>query len=365
MSVGLFDADLYQHGAMPFNIDLMKLSTYYKKQRQIVSMSQFYHPDKYTHYIVRKDINDGNFRDLDFTKQNVSYGGLAFSNGIYYPLDESIEKLPPDPEIYSKMELYFGRGLDKSLFQICNNSMHIRLAPDGKNISENCFSWANQPTSFYNIFVHDLGFEKFSGVRQLIEDTFPSKNIYVQNKFPITTKSDEEFLDWYNWSKLGQINTFKQIGLLDDSCIEVIGESVKKRAGRIEYLVDIPNEATPNLVDETLSTLLRQSAYLRSKRRKISLKSAENYFFDGKTKRFLELVDIYEKNYPESADNNTLFDFIKYLKWREKKGKTSFGFTVVELRKIMTHLKENYPQTFELCYILDEPIMKGGKLING
>ena len=93
MSVGLWDADKIKYLTAPLNLELMKYSTYYKNKREIVTLSPDLSPNKYTKFIFRKDYNDGDFIPILTDYDNITYGGLAFSNDIYVPLDESIEKL--------------------------------------------------------------------------------------------------------------------------------------------------------------------------------------------------------------------------------------------------------------------------------
>ena len=61
MSIGLFDLDMEKYCPVPFNLELMKLSSYYKKKREIVSLSPAFCPAMYTQFIVRKDYYDGSF----------------------------------------------------------------------------------------------------------------------------------------------------------------------------------------------------------------------------------------------------------------------------------------------------------------
>ena len=98
------DADLAAYSLVPFNLEVMKLSAYYKKKGEIVILSPSFTPDKNTKFIYRKDYNDGDF-PADLTRaSNVEYGGLAFSNNIYTPLPIEIERMRPDTEIYQKAE---------------------------------------------------------------------------------------------------------------------------------------------------------------------------------------------------------------------------------------------------------------------
>lgn len=70
MSVGLYDIDFALYTHVVFNLELMKLSTYYKRKREVTVMTPFFEPEKYTTFIVRKDYNDGEF-DKKIFESNV------------------------------------------------------------------------------------------------------------------------------------------------------------------------------------------------------------------------------------------------------------------------------------------------------
>ena len=103
MSVGIMDADMSTYTLVPFNLEVMKLSAYYKKRGEIVVLSPSFTPEKNTKFIYRKDYNDGDFPSGLMKSSNVEYGGLAFSNNVYVPLPMAIERMKPDPAIYAKM----------------------------------------------------------------------------------------------------------------------------------------------------------------------------------------------------------------------------------------------------------------------
>ena len=92
MSIGIMDADMSSYTLVPFNLEVMKLSAYYKKKGEIVTLSPSFSPEKNTKFFYRKDYNDGEFPLNLLTSKNVEYGGLAFSNNVYNPLPLEIEK---------------------------------------------------------------------------------------------------------------------------------------------------------------------------------------------------------------------------------------------------------------------------------
>lgn len=109
MSVGLWDADKIKYPTAPLNLELMKLSSYYKKKREIVNLSPRLEPNRYTKFIIRKDYNDGIFFPDLVNYKNVEYGGYAYSNNEYFPLDPDIEKQKADVYIYERMRRNIGK----------------------------------------------------------------------------------------------------------------------------------------------------------------------------------------------------------------------------------------------------------------
>ena len=70
MSIGLYDADMMTYTLVPFNLEIMKLSAYYKRKRDIVLFSKQIEPDRYSKFYYCKDYNDFNFPN--FNKFNKS-----------------------------------------------------------------------------------------------------------------------------------------------------------------------------------------------------------------------------------------------------------------------------------------------------
>ena len=59
MSVGLYDMDMKTYKQVPINLEMAKLSSYYKRKREIVAMSSSFQPSRYSKFILRKDYEDG------------------------------------------------------------------------------------------------------------------------------------------------------------------------------------------------------------------------------------------------------------------------------------------------------------------
>lgn len=135
MSVGLWDADKTKYPTAPFNLELMKLSSYYKGKREIVSLSPELAPENYSKFLIRKDYNDGRFFPELINYSNVEYGGYAFTNGQYSPLELGIEKQKPDAYLYERMRQNLGlEEYQLVAFDTMLRAQHARLSLDGKTI---------------------------------------------------------------------------------------------------------------------------------------------------------------------------------------------------------------------------------------
>ena len=127
----------------------MKLSSYYKKKRQIVILTPRFTPERHQKFFLRKDYPDGNYIEGMDKIPNLEYGGYAFTNNVYSPLPEEIEKMQPDSSIYAKMEKVIlskqDYALRKKIFLNMTEAEHCRLSLDGENV------WEDFPKQFKNL----------------------------------------------------------------------------------------------------------------------------------------------------------------------------------------------------------------------
>ena len=115
MSYGLYDGDLKLYPQVPFfNLELMKLSTYYKGKREMVNFSPKFRPNMYTHFIIRQDYPI--FQSYPATYTNLSFGGRAFDGNKYKPLSTDIEECIPDNQLYNKFFLSIHKNNYKKMF---------------------------------------------------------------------------------------------------------------------------------------------------------------------------------------------------------------------------------------------------------
>ena len=127
MSIGLFDADFFRYHQTIFNLEIMKMATYYKKKKEITIMAPSFAPERYSHFFYLTQY------------KNLTYGGLAFSNNIYIPMNEEIEQCGPDTSVYDRYkDLFIGDyASSKGFFSSLRKGIHLRLSLDSKTVWKN------------------------------------------------------------------------------------------------------------------------------------------------------------------------------------------------------------------------------------
>lgn len=104
MYIGLIDYDLINQTSVYPNLEIMKLSGYYKSQRMITELvKNCADYQMYQKIYLRQDY-DGDMPRLLMSRarDKLNYGGHVFSGDKYIELEKEIEQFEPDPTIYMK-----------------------------------------------------------------------------------------------------------------------------------------------------------------------------------------------------------------------------------------------------------------------
>lgn len=104
MYIGLIDYDLVNQTSIYPNLEIMKLSGYYKSQRIITELvKNCADYQMYQRIYLRQDY-DGDMPRLLMSRarNKLDYGGHAFFGDKYIELEKEIEQSEPDPTIYLK-----------------------------------------------------------------------------------------------------------------------------------------------------------------------------------------------------------------------------------------------------------------------
>lgn len=361
MSIGIMDADMSSYTLVPFNLEVMKLSAYYKKKGEIVTLSPSFSPEKNTKFFYRKDYNDGEFPLNLLTSKNVEYGGLAFSNNVYNPLPLEIEKQRPDTEIYAKMEPIIKgttSGARNKIFQNMMTAEHCRISLDGKTV------WKDYPSQFKylagarNLMLHDYDLGAIEGGFETVQEILSKARTdgwatKVGMKFPVQVKDGKELLKWSSLNSNSTFYSLRYIGVMDDDTFNEWVSTCRQRAvySQMEYHITAPWYDPNDFIENLLPKIFRQVIISRSYRVFFSLKYDEGFFPDPRWENVIRLFNYYHNSYSgeplsryfNMIADDTMFDFASKS---QTVPKSYYGevFNKDQIREIFAFVREfNYP----------------------
>lgn len=375
MSIGLYDGDLQKYFHCPFNLELMKIAAYYKNKNQIVSLSPTFVPERYTQFFYRKDYYDGTFPEKLMTSKNVEYGGLAFTQGIYAPMDLAIETTPPDRSIYEKvLKTYFDfkgqEGLRKSYVAL-TNSQHLRLSLDGRTVWPEFEKQLKDIDSTSAFFFHDTDLGKIENSYEVIQDILKLRKdtILPQRvgmKFNTTINTDDDLIKWSSFYNLNNFFALEFQGLIGDEALnEVVDNIPNSRSKQIEYNITKNLSSQNEFFLNRLPKIYHQLLFCRDNRRFFSLKYDDNFFVDKRWERVIDLLNCYIRsaarsnlqNWTKYNSEDSLFKFCssfddhKYLKE---------NFTKEEAKELFVFVANNNYDLFKEFYETRQIKLKGG-----
>ena len=193
MSVGIMDADFSTYTLVPFNLEAMKLSSYYNRKNEIVVLSNKFTPERHQKFFYLKDYEDGIYPKELLTTPNVEYYGFAFSNNVYHPMPLEIERCKPDTSLYERFGhlILESSELDlnkrQKIFQNLMTAEHCRLSLDGKTIWN---EYGKQFKSLYNarnLIFHDYDLNAIDGGLKEVQSIY---SYNVQNVIGVDVVDD-------------------------------------------------------------------------------------------------------------------------------------------------------------------------------
>ena len=362
MSVGIMDADMSAYLLVPFNLEVMKLSAYYKKKGEIVVLSPSFTPHRNTKFIYRKDYDDGDYPRGLTTYGNVDYGGLAFSQNRYKPLPIEIERMKPDTSIYSKMESKILGPATSERRKIYNNMIeaeHCRLSLDGKTIWPEYTKQFKNLKQARNLMLHDYDLGAVDGAFEEVQRLLARARTdgwatRVGMKFPIQLSNGADLL---KWSTLRANSTFYSVrfnGVIDNQSFQewVERQYEKSVYTQMEYHVTDARYDENYFTTCLLPQILRQVIFSRRYRVSFSLTYDEGYFSDPRWEEVIRLFNFYHTSFMgeteavfyKKIEDDTLFDFAAHTMKRPYGTYGQDAMTIAEVRKIFEFVREhNYP----------------------
>lgn len=379
MSIGLYDADMMKYTIVPFNLELMKISSYYKKRGEIVIFSPQFSPERNTKFFYRKDYDDNEFPNFANIK-NVEYGGLAFSQNKYIPLDLDIEKSVPDTFIYAKQEKSFINAsvpYRKKIFKEMIEGEHLRLSLDGKTI------WKDYPSQFKDlekakdIMFHDLNLAAIDGapeeVAKIIANGRTDKlGTKLAVKFPIKTDDERELLKWIQFTPNSNLYFLEYAGVMSKEAFMDFIQNCRKEAKytQFDYNVTAGSFSENDFVKNKLREIYHQVIISRSYRVFFSLKYDDKFFFDKTWNRVLDLFNFYQHSmrniptggYLKRIADDTMINFAKKsVEFMPGYKKIDNFVPRSEMKQLFQFIKKMSPELYEDFYKCSYNSL-GGKL---
>lgn len=368
MSVGLYDVDFFKYHQVMFNLEIMKMATYFKGKREITMLSPTYSPERYTHFYLRKDFYDGTFPVGLNRHDNLYYGGLAFSNNVYVPLLEEIEVCQPDTFIYDKYKHLFLEGAKghKDAYTSLSNNIHLRLSLDGKIIWD---KFEKQiPNKKANIlFLHDVDLGNIDGAPEAInylltkysKEKDGRANLGV--KFPISINGVDDFNFWNQFTFNGNFFSLKiKQSLEDEEFADIINSSSKAKAKKIIYTIADASSSKNDFIFNILPKIFKQTIFCCRQHKKILLNIEDDFMIEEEWREVVTLLNLYmsaAESYGDSVP--ALYVFCKNLRSREGQYKNGV-MSKEDARRIFLFVMEKQPELFKLFYECNQV-----NLING
>lgn len=377
-TVGLFDVDMDKYIHVPFNLELMKLSSYYKKKREIVSFAPEIDFDKYSKFILRKDFNDGDFPNL--TKgTNVEYGGHAFTGERYKPLPMEIETLKPDIYIYEKFREQFSTNKKyTTIFQTMMGADHIRLSLDGKTIWEDFLKPTLNRDTIFTYFFHDYDLNSIKDADLVVKDLLKRKKglpAAVGTKFPIQINKEEDLFKWLGFHLSDNNFSIRFNGVMSNEALVEFVEKQKSTsmARQIDYMVTVSSSGEDDFIERVLPIIYDQAIFCRINRIPLALKYEDDFFVDKRWEKVLDLISIFIRNMTFKKTTNeavierainfeSLYSFVYCF--TEEKSFPVYPFTRQEARELFQLVREKNYSVFKDFYEKSKVKLEGGRFIN-
>ena len=367
MSVGLYDADFFKYHQTIFNLELMKLSTYYKRKKEITIMAPSFAPERYTKFFYRKDFNDGDFRyDLN-QHHNIIYGGRAFSNNRYVPLSEEIERCAPDVSIYERYKDIFieGGAAHKAYYTALMRGVHLRLSLDGKTVWKDFEKQIPKGTKGRIFFLHDYNLNDIEyaaeNIMLIIGKYHISENVKISlsNKFPIICSNYLDFCKWLYFT-FSSINFLLQYdGIFTDAELVAVLAQINQSQSRNIIYNPFPASSSKNdFTESALIKIFKQVLFLYRNQKQFLLTYNDSFLVPDEIKKMLNLFTAYGRSsirYPTS-----LFYFVKQLREKDKYHRELI--TQPEAIEVFSYAQKNYPELFKMFYENSGAEFKGGEL---
>ena len=308
-----------------FNLELMKLATYYKQRNDLVKLAPVLEPERYTKFFFRKDWDDGNYSKKIFEK-NVSYGWYAF-NTNYFPLSEEIEVTAPDTYIYEPYRKFFVTSQGNELFSSMQNAAHVRLSLDNKTVWPRFHESFLLKPSTKILFFHDYDLNKIENSKEVVEEIY-KENIskgnrrWIGMKFPVQVSNTEDFSYWMGLQGALHYFSIQYNGMLNKDSFQILLNAPTKQTKNLDCIVTSGCSSENEFLLNRLPIIFKQLLNSQIRYKRISLKYGDGFFSDPKWEHLLQLLNDYNSaiiGHQNKINPITFHGYIKSLysnKWQ-------------------------------------------------
>lgn len=372
MIIGLYDAD-FDISKPIFNIDLMKLSTYYKRRGEIVKLSPLFIPDKYTKFIYGKNIVDGHFHKDLVNFDNVERYGYAFHPNKMIPLPPEIECLPADVSIYNGLDAEIKYGVVNDWFNPQMNGCHVRISADGKTVYPDWGRQINMKRAT-TLICHDKNIGQIENEVATLKAAADrlrvgNRPLYLKAIYPIQIGSFEEYRRWEQDFQVSVTTKYLYHGAPPMEFIEDLSRPAiragKGLKNRFVCRVD-ERSMTNHFLDDGICKIFIQLIFLRSHKLNFSLVYEDNYFMQQGWGKVIDFLNYYFCNaMPYHYDNPHAMRLPLYRYPQTMINKTVYSskYTADQYRNIFAFVRENNYELFKLFYECGEVRLEGGELV--
>lgn len=368
MSIGLFDMDFATYMPLMFNLEIMKLSTYFKRQREVVLLMPELDTDRFSKVFIRKDYDDGNF-DNRFFLPHVTYGGRAFNKLKYIPLPQEQEVCRPDESIYSRFATKYSYQQNNDiLFKMMSRAEHVRLTQDGINIWEPGFKYFGYNTGKV-LIVHDYDLGSVKDGDLVVKDLMAvlrkrnpiMTDSYLGLKFPINVYNDKDFKKWEEIKGARSFYTIQYNGDFNtDQILEyAYGVARQNISYNLNYNVTYGSSDENDFIENHLLKIFRQVLFLQSIHQKITLIYDDDFFIDKRWEEIIKLFNLY-LNFSSNTKNKslcTLFSYLTFPFWQKL-----YDYDVERIKELFQLVRVKNYETFKLFYKFPNDFIQEMKL---
>lgn len=370
MSIGLYDADMISYNQIPFNIDIMKLSTYFKNKKEIVVLNTTLEPERYTKFFYYQDFNDVELPSNIFMMPNVEYGGRVFNPNKFVPLPPDIEKCVADTSIYDVWRRRFiNNKTNQKMFVTLQNTDHLRLSIDGKTIKDNALYGLDKDTLRKNILIHDYDISAIDGVLDYVKEILDFYNKFIGYrtigmKFPVQLYKADDVIEWNQFRSSGFFYNIQYNGILTDEELDAICLSQLHTTKPQQFVYNV----TPEIVDEN-DFYLNVLPHLVDQMQRINTVSGLQLHYNLKFFKNSAIIDLLEYinnygKYIQSIKNgqNSMYDYAKGISQQLYNVGNSRLHNTNNVRELFRYVRDtNYP-LFEKMYQRHKYYIEGGKI---